>query len=159
MEENQSIVRGLINCDYLVSVNRRLSKRRGSSELRLTDECKREHAQLYDSLKASNIEEGFLSNDKSLYSALLIFYFNRNFLKRDSDNVVKIVVDSISRYVGINDNRIISYKLSKRIIKKFPEGVEPKEYVYFDIERLAKNAEDYEIDYEDFVDWKDKVKI
>lgn len=73
-------------------------------------------------------------------------------MKRDTDNMVKAVTDAISRYLGFNDNRIISFKVSKRMITDYPDE-NKQEYVYFELERIERKPNDYKIKYQEFTDW------
>lgn len=155
MSENTKVLKALISCDKLISVDKRLAGRRYKRGLHLSWEYEHELNQLAESLKNAGLEEGSLGND-SLYGILYVFYLKENFLKRDADNLIKAVTDSISRYLGFNDNRIISYKVSKRCLEQFPDD-NRKEYVYFEIEKINKSPKDFKIKFNEFTDWIQSV--
>lgn len=151
MSENVKVLKALISCDKLISVDRRLEKKRKSRTFRLSWDYEHELRQLEESLRRTSIEQGSFSND-CLYSMLYVFYLKENFMKRDTDNMVKAVTDAISRYLGFNDNRIISFKVSKRMITDYPDE-NKQEYVYFELERIERKPNDYKIKYQEFTDW------
>jgi crossover junction endodeoxyribonuclease RusA len=51
----------------------------------------------------------------SCYLALYIECYFETPLKRDLDNILKIVLDTFCRYFGANDNHVVDLHLSKRI--------------------------------------------
>lgn len=143
----------LINCDELVSVNRRLAKG-GKRGKHLSPPVQREIAQLTKSLEDRGIQRNSVDPNK-FYTISLIFYLKGSIFRRDLDNMVKIVIDAITPYLGFNDNKIISYRLAKRQIK-YPEDYQnPKEWVYLEVTETDKSRDDLQTSFEDFKSyWK-----
>lgn len=123
---------------------------------RKTPECYEEIDTLNQSLEDAGFVRNSLDNDH-YYSLSLVFYLKDGFGRRDVDNMLKVVVDVLSRYFGFNDNRVISYKHCKRQIVNF-EDEYPREYLYFTIEQVARQKSELEIDYKDFQEWVQSEK-
>ena len=47
--------------------------------------------------------------------------FKQNLFKRDSDNLSKLIQDSIFRHLGLNDSRVITFQISKSICPDISE--------------------------------------
>jgi len=150
---------GIISCDKLVSVDRRISGRRGrgrSKKLALSPEYTRELEQLDHSLSLTGIPRNSFDKD-AFYSLNLTFLLKDNFKRRDSDNLLKAVIDAITRYLGFDDNKIVSHNACKRSLS-FPKGMEKKEFVIFEIQKLNKKLEDFIVPFEKlFLKEKDVV--
>lgn len=133
MSKSKLVLKTLISCDKLISVNKRLwgSRSRG---MRHSPEYELEQKQLIESLESNNIKRDCLGNDH-LYSLTYVLYLKENISRRDTDNLIKSVTDVISNYLGFNDNKIVSYQFSKRQIVDF--GEEPaKEYVLVEVKQV-----------------------
>lgn len=111
-----------------------------------------EENQLVESLVNSGLVRGSLSND-CLYSLSIVFYLKENLGRRDLDNMLKAPVDVLSKYLGFNDNRIISYKVCKRMISDVPDDEPDLEWMYFCIEKVYKKPKDLTIKFDDFKDF------
>lgn len=149
-KENERVLSGFLFCEKLISVNRRLGRMR-NGRMYLSDEYRKEEAQLWESLVNSGLTQGCLDNS-CFYSISYVFYLNDRFLKLDTDNVIKPVTDVISRYLGFNDNRIVSYKVCKRSISETPKEIDG-EWVYFELEKVYKKSSDYTIPFKDFMEF------
>ena len=146
--DHEKILSGFLICDKFISVNRRLGKMK-NGKMYLSPEYALEEQQLMQSLENSGLVRNSLDNS-CFYALSLVFYLKENIARRDADNLVKNPVDCISRYLGFNDNRIISYKICKRALSDLPEGEPQIEYLYFEIEKVYKKKEDLTIPYEEF---------
>jgi crossover junction endodeoxyribonuclease RusA len=83
------------------------------------------------------LHPSFRKRMNSCYIALYIECYFETPLKRDLDNVLKIMQDTICGYFGVNDNHIVDIHLSKRIRPLDP-------HVYIEIDTL----EDWTFDEE-----------
>lgn len=71
------------------------------------------------------------------YLALYLECYFETPLKRDLDNVLKIVLDTLCQYFGANDNHVVDIHLSKRIRPLDP-------HIYLEIDTL----DDWDFDEE-----------
>lgn len=147
-KENERILSGFLSCSKFISVNRRLSRMK-NGKMYLSDEYRKEEAQLWESLANSGLTQGCLDNS-CFYAISMVFYLNDRIWKTDLDNLEKAPIDVLSRYLGFNDNRVVSYKVCKRKISNIPEDQPNLEWLYFEIEKVYKKTEDLTIPFEDF---------
>lgn len=143
--------KGVLQCTDFISINKRLDPG-GKHGKHLSAACVREMEELNKSLERIGIVKGCLSSDKSLYGISYVFYLKTNVLKRDIDNLVKTPTDVITRYLGINDSRIISYKLCKRMLVNYPPDIPQKEYLVFELERMPRTIENLKVFFKDFIE-------
>lgn len=87
--------------------------------------------------KQGTLQPAFRKRMSDCYIALYIECYFETPLKRDLDNVLKIVQDTICSYFGANDNRIVDIHLSKRIRPLDP-------HIYIEIDTLDDWAFDEE---------------
>jgi len=148
-------LKAFLSCDKLISVNKRLwgSSSRG---MRHSDEYERECNQLRASLRDSGVEEGSMGNDH-LYSVTYVLYLKDNISRRDTDNLVKCITDVLSKYLGFNDNKLISYRFSKRMLVEYPEGEPFKEYVYVKLEQVDGWFDRLKIKFVEFRNFMEKI--
>ena len=143
-------IKGLISCDKLISVDKRISGKGGRGrgrKLAISPEYSKELAQLDHSLSLTGIERNSF-DPNCFYSVKCTFFLKENFKRRDTDNLLKAVIDALTRYLGFDDNKIISHQACKRFIT-FPKGMEKKEFVLFEVEKSSKVLKDLEIKFED----------
>ena len=143
--------KGLLQCTDFISINKRLDPG-GKRGKHLSAACVREMKELEDSLERIGIVKGCLNSDKRLYGISYVFYLKANVLRRDIDNLVKTPTDVITRYLGINDSRIISYKICKRMLVEYPPNVPRKEYLVFELERMPRTPEELKVSFKDFTE-------
>lgn len=100
-------------------------------------------------LHASLSAQGFTRDDipkAPFYAIKCGFYLRHSWFQRDTDNMIKIVLDVLSRYFDINDNRMVSNQIYRRGLKGGPDM---NELVYFAIEPVFKRKEELIVDYEE----------
>lgn len=151
--EEKNSIRGFLCCEKFISVNSMFLNKRGHNGRRAhSPEYEKELRELRASLEDTKLVQGCLSEGKkkSLLSVSLVFYLKENLGKRDLDNLIKAVMDSISEYLGFNDNRVISYKTCKRMLTDFPEKEQEMEWVYFEITKSSRTYRDLNIPYSEF---------
>lgn len=139
-------LRVFLSCDKLCSVNKRLW---GSASRGMRHSWDYEHQQ--QQLRQSLVDNGVLENlldGKHLYSVTYVFYLKDNISRRDTDNLMKGVTDVLSKYLGFNDNKIISYKVSKRQVED-----SDKEYVLVEVEEIEGWWDSLKIKLEEFVEF------
>jgi hypothetical protein len=117
--------------------------------MRLSPEYERELKQLDHSLSLTGIPRKSFDNN-SFYSISLVFLLKDNFKRRDTDNLLKAVIDALTRYLGFDDNKIISHLACKRYLS-FPKGMEKKEFVIFEVQKLTKNLDDFVVPFETLI--------
>ena len=120
-----------------------------NGKMYLSPEYRQEEQDLWKSLENSGLTQGCLDNS-CLYSLSIVFYLKENLIKRDTDNALKAPIDVLSKYLGFNDNRIVSIKTCKRMISDIPEGEPNLEWMYFCIEKVFKKPKDLTIKFDDF---------
>ena len=140
---SEIVLKTCLECDKLISVNKRLwgSATRG---MRHSWDYEHEQSQLRESLKRHGIQEGCLGNS-SLYSVIYALYLKENISRRDTDNLIKSVTDVLSKYLGFNDNKIVSYRFSKREVRDAE-----KEHVLVIIEKMDGWWDDLRMTKEEF---------
>jgi len=114
-----------IMVDKFISVNQAYLNGRAGSKY-LSDEAKRMKSQIHHMLSHSRVKDKKIDVD-SLLSVKYGFYIKNGYYKRDLDNMVKLMQDSIFEYFGVNDvfvSKIETYKIG--IIEPFNN----KEYLY-----------------------------
>ena len=144
---SSKVLRVILSCDKLTSVNNRLwgSKNKG---MRHSWDYEHEQQQLFQELDNQQIPKNCL-DPKKLYSFTYVFYFKQNIERRDTDNFLKCVTDVLSKHLGFNDNKIVSYKISKRQLIDFGENPQ-KEYVLVEIEEVDGWWDKLKIKFDDF---------
>jgi Holliday junction resolvase RusA-like endonuclease len=66
------------------------------------------------------VKQKFEYSKKNRFGIRMIFYFEKD--NRDGDNCIKPTQDAIANVLGINDNRVIEWRVSKRIDKLNPRA-------------------------------------
>jgi len=105
-------VQGVFKVKYFPSVNSMyiLAHRRKC----MNPECVaiREHA----FSQMSKVDVGATVPDKVKLSLELGFYLHTSLGRKDLDNCLKFIIDTLSQYYGFNDNRVYSIKTYKRAL-------------------------------------------
>jgi len=87
--------------------------------------------------RQGTLHPSFRKRMNSCYIALYLECYFETPLKRDLDNILKIMQDTVCGYFGANDNHIVDIHLSKRIRPLDP-------HVYLEIDTLDDWAFDEE---------------
>lgn len=161
----QLVAAGYIGCSYLVSENARLEfylpkkyKSDMSNErlqrcvkVKLSDAARKERKDLFRSLQESSI--GHDLDPNALYALRLRFYLRKNFMKRDTDNMIKISTDVISKYHNINDSHFLTNQGYKYLLDSWDKK-DNREWIYYEIFKLEGKETDYTRTLEGVELWK-----
>lgn len=94
-----------------------------------------------DQLKLKNVKVDINEINSSEYPLTLTvsFVLNRNILKRDLDNMLKLTIDGLFHYLGVNDSRIFEIHARKVISE------EVDEYVKLELDYCKHKIEDFNV--------------
>ena len=78
---------------------------------------------LIEQLKMINFKKDapWIFNKDAIFDLHIQLIFKQSFFRRDTDNTIKLLQDTIFRYLGLNDSRVISIYATKSIFPNISE--------------------------------------
>lgn len=126
-----------IRVDYIESINNYLIPV-GKGKVAMSKECKRFKQEIKNQLYRSGVKLD--CNQKTWFTLQCIVVFKTSFGRRDTNNCIKVMVDAICEYFGLNDNHLIHEDY-----RKMWKAKSRHEYIKCKISTLDATEEDFKI--------------
>ena len=130
---NKNKISCLIEIPHLISVN---GAYRNKSEIKryLTPEAAMEKQKIRASLRDAGLSSGSWGSNNNWYKLEIVYYLSTNYMKRDVDNLNKLVLDGITDHLGFDDSRIVTIVATK--CKLNNSRSKDSEFIKFTISKL-----------------------